>query len=116
MKRLLNYAIAFACLVFGLGVTTANERKDVRNDVLVQLGQFASFPDHRAGFGGNYFRADIAVYNLANPANLFADGISFPRNQRGVGSDAIDDTPIRAFANFVKIGGIQEKLHSQPPL
>jgi hypothetical protein len=32
MKRLLNCTIALACLMFGLGVTTAQERKDHRND------------------------------------------------------------------------------------
>jgi hypothetical protein len=37
MKRLLNCTIVLACLMFGLGVTTAQERKDYRNDVLVQL-------------------------------------------------------------------------------
>jgi hypothetical protein len=37
MKRLLNCTIALACLMFGLGFTTVQERKDYRNDVLVQL-------------------------------------------------------------------------------
>jgi hypothetical protein len=37
MKRQWNWTIALACLMFGLGVTTAQERKDYRNDVLVQL-------------------------------------------------------------------------------
>ena len=37
MKRQWNWTIALACLMFGLGVTTAQERKDYRNHVLVQL-------------------------------------------------------------------------------
>lgn len=37
MKRQWNWAIALTCLMFGLGVTTAQERKDNRNGVLVQM-------------------------------------------------------------------------------
>jgi hypothetical protein len=37
MKQQWSWTIALACLMFGLGVTTAQERKDYRNDILVQL-------------------------------------------------------------------------------
>ena len=37
MKRQWNWTIALACLMFGLGVTTAQERNDNRSHVLVQL-------------------------------------------------------------------------------
>ena len=37
MRRLLNCIIALAYLMFGVGVTTAQKRKDYRNDVFVQL-------------------------------------------------------------------------------
>lgn len=37
MKWRWNWLIALTCLIFGLGVTTAQERKDNRNDVVVQM-------------------------------------------------------------------------------
>ena len=37
MKRQWNWTIALACLMFGLGVTTAQGRNDYRSHVLVQL-------------------------------------------------------------------------------
>src|SRR5204862_1103387 len=53
----------------------ANERA-FHHHIFMQFRQFASLADHGAGFGRDHFRADIAVYDLANPANLLPDGVA----------------------------------------
>ena len=49
---------------------------------LWMLRQFAAFLDHGAGLGGDHFRADIAIDDLADPADLFRDRLPFLARSR----------------------------------
>jgi hypothetical protein len=66
------------------GLDSVADQRALHHHILMQCCKFAPFPNHGAGFGGDHFRADIAIHNVANPANLLSDRVAFARNQSGI--------------------------------
>jgi len=78
----------------------------------VNAGQLAALLDHLIRFGGHHFRADAAIDDLADAANLLLEGLPLLGDQRRIGGDSIEDSPAGPFAEFLQVGSIQEDLHT----
>src|SRR5580692_8371646 len=88
----------------------ARERASHYN-VFVDFRQLAPLLDHRPGFGLYHLRADIAVHNIADLADMLFKRLAFLRDERGICSDAIDDSPAYAGSQFGQVCGIEKEFH-----
>src|SRR5205823_9292820 len=59
--------------------------------------------------------ANIAIYDVANHANLIGNGSAFLGNEGRISGDTIYDAPSCPFFQFVQISGIQKEFHLLTP-
>ncbi|MGC4051518.1 MAG: hypothetical protein QM757_19380 [Paludibaculum sp.] len=87
-------------------------QRALHNDVLVQFGHFAAFPQHAID-SVEMTSALIGHRQFHRSSNLFLYVNAFLRDQRRIGRDSIDDAPGGSFFQFIEISCIQKKFHSE---
>jgi len=74
-------------------------------------GQVAAFANHLVRFGRHDFGAYVAIYDVANAANLLFNRHTFLGNQRRISSDTVDNAPGRRFFQLIEVCGVKKKFH-----
>ena len=89
-----------AGLAEGRGCLNAVAReRALHHHVLVYGGELAALLYHFAGLGGDYLGADVAIHYVADHPDLLRQRAAFPGYERGIGGDAIDDSPACALVS-----------------
>src|SRR5689334_8989225 len=84
---------------------------NLHDDVRVNPGQPARFRNNIGCLCCSHRSADITVYQIANPADLFFNRNAFLCDQAWIRGDAVDDAPLICTFELIEIGGVEKKSH-----
>ena len=92
--------------------TPSLAERHLDDDVLVDGGQLAAFPNHALGVGRHDLGADRALHQIADRLERRTRVAAFLRHQRRVRGDAVDDPERNKGLDLLDVAGIDEQLHA----